>query len=219
MPAGKANGFPDLRSCFKHVEWRPMPFSKGNLIGSDFADKPTDDPIFGVFKYCGFWTTEEAKILFAVAQSIGGYWLEIGGLTGWTAAHLAAAGCHVASVDPMYSVPEFKARAVENLTACGSFRKVGLWSGTSNEVFSRCFRKFAGIVIDGNHEGPQPLKDATNASTRVAPSGVILLHDANKEVVRQACQYLESDGWKARYWETTHGVALYHREGFTVEIP
>ena len=96
MSASTENDCPDLRPFFKNAEWRPLPYSKGVLIGSDFSDKAKTDPVFGVFKNCGFWTLEEAKILFSVARSIGGYWLEIGGLTGWTAAHLAAASCHVA---------------------------------------------------------------------------------------------------------------------------
>jgi len=216
LPPTEVEGFPDLRSYFKYAEWRPMGHSKGVLIGSDFKDKSTDDPVFGPFKNCGFWTVDEVKILFAAARAVKGYWLELGGLTGWSAAHLAMAGCHVASLDPMYAVPEFRARAAENLSECGCFHRVGLWTGTSDELFTRSFRAFNGIVIDGEHAGLQPLKDATNASTRIAPGGVILFHDANKDSSRRGYEYLEHAGWKTKFYVGPHGVALCYRDGFAL---
>lgn len=207
-------GFPDLRPFFKHAEWRVMPHSKGILIGSDFTDKKPSDPVFGVYKNCGFWTVNEVKILFAVAKQIGGYWLDIGGLTGWTAAHLAAAGCHVASLDPMYKLPEFRSRAVENLTECGFQFQVGLWAGTSKDLFTRSFRLFDGIVIDGDHVPPSPLQDATAASERVKPNGVILFHDANNVSVKPGFEYMAGLGWKVKIYPTSQGVALCYRDGF-----
>jgi hypothetical protein len=211
--------FPNLRPFFKHAEWKPRPYSKGAVVGSDFMDKDLNDPIFGVYRHCGFWTVDEVKILFAIARTIGGYWLDIGGLTGWTAAHLALAGCSVASLDPMYSNPDFRARAVENLSACKCFRRVGLWVGTSEDILRWCSRLFSGIVIDGDHDAPHPLEDATLASTRTTPNGVILLHDANKPVVMEGVKYLTDAGWKARYYNTCHGVSVCYRDGFTPPAP
>jgi SAM-dependent methyltransferase len=209
-----AEGFPDLRPFFRHTQWRTTEQSKGALVCSDFTDKAPDDPIFGIYKQCGFWTVDEVKILFAIAKSIGGYWLDIGGLTGWTAAHMVAAGCHVAAVDPMYSVPGFRARAVENLTACGGLRRVGLWPLSSNELFLRCSRKFSGIVIDGDHETPHPLEDAINAVDRVVENGAILFHDTNMAPVQPGYKYLKEQGWQVRLYKTTHGVAVCYRTGF-----
>lgn len=209
----RLHDFPDLRPHFQYVTWRIMPHSKGTPVGSDFADKPANDPVFGVYRNCGFWTIEESRILFCVARYAKGYWLDVGGLTGWTAAHLAAAGCRVASLDPMYSNPEFRSRAVENLKACGLFSHVGLWAGTSDELFSRTTRQFSGIVIDGDHSSPHPLRDVTNASTRVVPTGFILLHDADKPETEVACKYLAGTGWTIRRYNTSHGVALCYRSG------
>jgi hypothetical protein len=115
----------------------------------------------------------------------------------------------------MYFVPEFRARTVENLTACGVFPHVGLWPGTSNDLFAKSFRLWDGIMIDGDHVAPQPLLDAANAKTRIKPNGVILLHDANKPPIQQAYKHLESGGWKVKFYNTIHGVAVCYRDGFT----
>ena len=70
-------------------------------------------------------------------------------------------------------------------------------------------------MIDGDHEAPAPLQDAIQSAIRVEPQGAILLHDANKAVVRQGYEHLTGIGWKLRYYETTHGIALCYRDGFS----
>jgi predicted O-methyltransferase YrrM len=203
--------FPDLRPFFKCVEWRAMPHSGGVPVGSDFTDKAASDPVFGVFKRCGFWTTEEVKILFDLARSIGGAWLDIGGLTGWTAAHLVKAGCRVYSVDPMYANAEFRARAEENLKSAGVADSVSLWACTSSEFLMKVKRQFDGIVIDGDHESPGPLNDVSQSAFRVSEGGPILLHDTKMAAVREASESLARLGWARQEFPTTHGVTLFRR--------
>jgi predicted O-methyltransferase YrrM len=205
---------PDLLSYFKHTISRPMPHSMGHDVISDFADKADDDSVFGIFKQCGFWTHDEAAILYNVAKSIGGLWLDIGGLTGWTAAHLAAAGCSVVSVDPMYKNYAFEERTLENLLSAGCCLRVGLWPGTSDEFFLAYDKSFDGIVIDGDHVAPQPLSDAINAVERVTGCGVILVHDATHKAAQDGYHYLAEQGWTIKLYHTPHVVALCYRGGF-----
>ena len=211
---------PDLQPFFRHTVCRVMGHSMGHDVLSDFADKPIDDLVFGIYKQCGFWTHDEAAILFNVARIIGGDWLDIGGLTGWTAAHEAAAGCTVTAVDTMYNVLPFLYRAADNLKAAGYVNQPGcidrvtLWPGTSNEFFVRDLRIFDGIVIDGDHSPPCPLQDAINASVRIKPSGVILFHDAIGEPVKVGYRYLQGLGWKLKLYRTPHVVALCYRDPF-----
>ena len=222
---------PDLQPFFRHTHCRVMGHSQGHDVLSDFTDKSVEDPVFGIYKNCGFWTHDEAAILYNVARAIGGEWLDIGGLTGWTAAHEAAAGCRVTAVDTMYSVPDFRARAEENLTLAGNMKRwkivdlgkgttapqpdeVTLWTGTSNEFFTRDLRTFDGIVIDGDHSPPCPLQDAINAATRIKPGGVILFHDAIGEPVKEGYRYLQGLGWKLRIYKTPHVVALCYQDPF-----
>lgn len=203
--------YPDLRPFFKHAVWRPMPHSGGVEVGSDFADKADNDPVFGIFKECGFWTRDEVAILFEVAQRIGGDWLDIGGLTGWTAAHLARAGCSVVSVDPMYAVLEFRDRALENLESVGCSENVALWIGTSDEFFE-VGGMLDGIVIDGDHASPHPLHDAIHAAERLEEDGVILFHDGNQPGVREGYEHLQNNGWKLEIHSTPHTVVVCTRE-------
>ena len=208
---------PDLQPFFQHTHCRVMGHSQGHDVLSDFTDKALDDPVFGIYKQCGFWTHDEAAILYNVARAIGGDWLDIGGLTGWTAAHEAAAGCTVTAIDTMYSVPDFQARTRENLLnvgIAGFARDIELQSGTSNEFFTRDLRTLDGIVIDGDHSPPCPLQDAINASTRIKPGGVILFHDAIGEPVKEGYRYLQGLGWKLRIYKTPHVVALCYRDPF-----
>jgi len=208
---------PDLRGCFRHYEWRPM-HSGGVLVGSDWADKQADDPVFGIHKNSGSWTMQEIAILYAVAQKVGGSWLDIGGATGWTAAYLAMAGCEVRAIDPMYAVPEFRARACENLShpLLWHADKVRLCPKPSDVFFDVDTSTFNGIVIDGDHEPPQPLNDAIHADSRVVWGGVILLHDLIYAGPQEAYNWLRAHTWLGEVYETTHRVAVCCLEPFAL---
>ena len=192
-----------------------MPHSGGAPVASDWTDKAPNDPVFGLYKRCGFWTFDEAQILHRCALQVPGDWLDIGSHTGWTTAHIAAVeGCHVVAIDPMYRVPEFLARAEENLTACGVRDQVTLSLATSNEYFaihSPHGARFAGICIDGDHEPPCPVTDARNAHTWLQQRGVVLFHDAKGQPVVDGFRWLAAQGYRMKYYPTVHGVAVCWR--------
>lgn len=199
---------PDLQPAFKHVHCRPMGHSMGHDVLSDFADRPVGDPLLGPYKNCGFWTHDEAAILFRIAEQVKGHWLDIGAHTGWTGAHQAAAGCRVMGVDNMFAVPEFYKRFRDNVgTSMGSF------AGTSNEFFENWDEApfFDGIVIDGDHCSPCPFQDANSAEKCLAKDGVILFHDFIGRPVREGVEYLISKGFKCRVYWTPHMVACCWR--------
>jgi SAM-dependent methyltransferase len=198
----------DLRPHFKYLHWRPMEYTHGVPVTSDWADKSPDDPVFGPFKQWGFWTMEEVAILYDTAKRVGGSWLDIGGHTGWTGAHILAGGCHVTAVDPLYHIPEFKQRACDNSADLGS---IDFWAGTSDTWFQQFPDHLDGVVIDGDHEPPQPLFDAMNAHTRVKEGGVILFHDLIYPGPIAAYEYLLAHGWRGQVFPTTHKVALCER--------
>lgn len=205
--------FPDLRPHFKHTEWRVMSHSRGELVCSDWTDKTPDDPIFGVFKQCGFWTMGEVKLLFDEAAAHPGLWLDVGGHTGWTAAHMAAAGCDVISVDPMYANPEFKGRALENLGNTPYRERVHLYAGRSEEFFHGGLGTFEGIVVDGDHVAPAPYYDAVMATSCIRKNGVVVFHDAVQVSVQHAIEFMIRAGWRVASFDTPHGVAVCSREG------
>jgi Methyltransferase domain len=213
---------PDLQPYFKHVISRPMPHSQGHDVLSDFADKADDDPIFGPFKQCGFWTHDEVAILYHVAEKIKGHWLDIGAHTGWTAAHLLQVGvATVVCVDPMYGNPDFLKRTEDNLWDASygaNYSSCSLKDVTSDTFFGINHWMYDGIVIDGDHEAPQPYRDAMHAWECVSPRGVVLFHDTRIPSVQPGYRYFEQDrpdGWKVKHYTTPHGVAVCYRDPFT----
>lgn len=207
---------PDLRPHFKHLHWRAMPHSMGIEVASDWADKPADDPVFGLYKKCGLWTMDEAAILYNCAARAWGTWLDIGMHTGWTTAHVAESADVVIAIDPMRRVDEFAARGNENLR---EYVNVASSFDTSDEFFAHrekpgSWVAFSGVCIDGDHDRPCPMNDARNSAKHLADTGVILLHDAWGAPVFEAAIWLMDNGFKARFYDTVHGVICCWRGDF-----
>jgi SAM-dependent methyltransferase len=203
-----------------------MPHSMGVPVASDFADRPSNDPVFGLYKRCGLWTMDEAAILFTVAEAVGGSWLDLGCHTGWTSAHIAAADCQVTAVDNMLPVPEFYARFRENVKQWN----IETFAGTTAEFFAADRTpkmavypevpepmRFSGVVIDADHEHPWPLYDARNAMKHLEDRGAVLFHDFIGRPVRIAVEYLISGGFHCRIFWTPHMVACCWRGN--IDIP
>lgn len=222
---------PDLQPYFKHVTSRVMPHSFGHDVLSDWADKSDDDPIFGVYKQCGFLTHDEAAILYNVAKQLGpALWWDIGCHTGWTSAHIAAAypipfnaGAltlppphnYVIGIDPM--VQEFGERIRENHIQ-GPGRTYGFETPYMSDAWINKYGMDwppAGVMIDADHDAPAPLNDAQNALKHLAPTGVIVLHDFIGKPVRDAVEYLMSEGMKCRLYWTPYILAVCWRGDFT----
>jgi Predicted O-methyltransferase len=204
------NDFPDLRPHFSRYRWAPMPHSKGVEVGCDWGDKP-DDWELAIYKRNGSLTLDETRILFECVQRMLGSWLDVGGGTGWTAAYMAAAGARsVTSIDVMYGNAEFLDRATENLLASmtsSEIVRIRHFPGTSDEYFAaHPDAKFAGVLVDGNHDAPIPERDALNAADRLSTPGVILFHDGFGDPVQAAVRALMRRGFLWRYYDTPQGL-------------
>lgn len=208
---------PDLTPHFKHLVSRPMGHSFGHDVPSDWGDKADDDPVFGLYKRCGFWTHDEAAILYHCARRIGGWWADIGAHTGWTAAHLAVAGAEVMAVDPMYTLPEFRDRAFANCFAVRAETGISYHGALSRQFWqaSDVIAAFDGACIDGDHEPGEPLRDTQNAAAHLAPTGVIMFHDFIGAPVQEAVKWLIEQGFRCRIYLTPHLVACCWRGDFT----
>lgn len=205
----------DLRPAFHHYRWEPMAHSNGVLVGCDWVDWLPDSTVPEVYRRNGSLTVDEVAVLHECASRLPGRWLDVGGSTGWSAAHMATAGCGVDSIDPMYAGAEFRARAEENLGAAGILQLVGLWSTTSDQFFdSRRDTQYAGALIDGNHDRPCPENDAKNAAERLETPGVILLHDGYGAPVQDAVRALVAAGFRHRAYPSPQGLVVCWRGDF-----
>lgn len=208
---------PDLRKYFKHTTSRVMGHSLGHEVLSDWSEKSDDDPVFGIYRQCGMWTRDEAAILYTCALRSPGWWLDIGAHTGWTTAHIIAAGRVVAAVDYMFSDQEFAGRFKENLANLdGANTETHYRAVKSDEFFPTIGTSpfFAGCVIDGDHNPPQPLRDAQNCAEHLRETGVILLHDFTGEPVQEATEWLMDHGFRCRLYWTPHMIACCYRGEF-----
>lgn len=189
-----------------------MPHSMGVPVASDFADRPADDPVFGLYKRCGLWTMDEAAVLYECAVRHPGRWLDLGCHTGWTSAHQAAAGCQVIAVDNMLPVEAFARRFHENTAEWD----IGPFAGTTEEFFRAVdpSARFRGVVIDADHERPWPLLDAQKGLMHLEDDGLILFHDFIGRPVREAVEWLMGEGFKCRVYWTVHMVAVCWRGEF-----
>lgn len=219
---------PDLTPHFKHLQSRELAgYSFGHDVLSDWGDKSPDDPVFGLYAKCGFWSHDEAAILYAIGEAKPGRWLDIGAHTGWTTAHLAAAGCYVVCLEPMSRLEEWSRRIEENL--------VNFWNGVnwisylrSDEYFATeppfagVRHRYRGVVIDGDHEWGHPKADALGAHHRLADDGVILFHDGMGGPTWEGVYALLDLGYRCHVYLTPQIVmCCYNDEYFTppVHVP
>ena len=200
---------------FDHFAWRPLPYSMGVPIGSDWQDKPADDPVFGLYTTCGFWSEGETDLLRSIAVQFSGSWLEIGAHTGWCTETLQTWDRHVIAIEPMFSNQEWYRRFVQNLRPDWSYANVMPWAGRSDQYFAIHGGKFDGCLIDGDHEAPHPLNDAIACYERLNERGVIILHDFRGGPVYDAAKYLVDQGMNWRVYPSVNMVFVAWRGEFS----
>mgnify|MGYP000949915243 CR=1 FL=1 len=196
---------PDLQSHFVSTTiCRPRQWSMGHEVLSDSMYEPE----------CGFMTHDEAAILYECARRVGGEWLDIGGRTGWTTAHIAAGADSVYVVDSALRFDMMLSRFEHNMWE--QWNKIaGIHHVDSNRYFAECWKNFEGVCIDGNHDAPYPLNDARNALDHLVETGVIVLHDFWGRPIREGVEYLIGQGLKCRTYDTPNGMAVCWRGDFT----
>lgn len=161
----------------------------------------------------GFLSRDEAHILYNSAlQFRGKPALEIGCWLGWSACHLALAGVELDVIDPMLGRSEFYQSVDESLTAAGVRDRVNLVAGYSPqavETLASEGRQWSLIFIDGDHDAPAPLQDAIACLPFATPDAMIVFHDLASPDVAAGLDYLKSQGWKTRIYQTMQimGVA------------
>lgn len=174
--------------------------------GHDVPSDPDFEP------GCGFWTHDEAVILYHVARQVGGTWLDLGARLGWTAAHIIEAGARVLLVEPETKFEKFTRRLEGNLNQHWDGVVEVLHKTAGEFITSREESDvFDGFVIDADHDRPQPTLDAFGCHRIAKPDAVILMHDFWGRPIQDAVVVLMALGWRCRIYNTPNGVALLWR--------
>ncbi len=200
---------PDLSGNFRMIS-KPRHWSLGHDVPSDPDFEPE----------CAFMSVDEAAVLEECAMRSRGQWVDIGSRTGWSSAYIALNGNEVIAVDSAYSKDSpVLARAELNIRETRAMLGVRWFMGSSAEFFEYCSREhaegpFAGVCVDGNHDSPEPLRDAQNALRNLAPTGVIVFHDFWGRPIREGVEYLMDQGLKCRVYNTPAGMAVCWRGDF-----
>lgn len=192
---------PDLSPHFPMIS-KPRDWSLGHDVPSD----PEFDP------NCGWFTHDEAAILYAIAQSLRGDWVDIGSRCGWTMAHILAGGAmSCVGIDQGYLHQPLMARAERNLLKVIDPLGYDLYGLSSSQFFEVRTRYFDGFCIDGDHDAPVPLNDAIGAAACAKPTAAIVFHDFWGQPIRDAVTWLMERHWKARVYCTPNGLAVCWR--------
>jgi hypothetical protein len=162
----------------------------------------------------GFLNRDEVHILYNTALMFRGRpALEVGCWLGWSTCHLALAGVRLDVIDPILEKHNFHASVVASLEAAGVRQSVNLVAGLSPqkiyELAESRTDRWSLFFIDGNHDSPGPLQDATACAFCAAPDALILFHDLASPDVAAGLRYLRDHGWKAFVYQTMQimGVA------------
>jgi predicted O-methyltransferase YrrM len=215
----------NISQHFEHLQCRVMSHSCGHEVLSDWADKSDDDPVFGLYKKCGFIGEQEADILRrCAAQFPGGRFLDIGAHTGWSSLHMALTpAAEVIAVENMFDNAEFIYRFDCNISRAmldHPHIRIVPFSGRSEEYHKQWETltvrpRFDGVFIDGDHGAPNPLDDANRAHAMLKTSGFIGFHDAIGGPVHDGVSYLLNRGFKAKlYWTSAALMVICWRGTF-----
>jgi hypothetical protein len=168
---------------------------------------------------CGFFSRDEAHVTLNNALRFRGRrGLEIGCWKGWSTCHLLAAGVHLDVVDPILAQQEFSAD-VERAAAwvrreLQVSADLHLWAESSPEAVERLAAtgaRWSLICIDGNHDAPAPLRDATEADRHAAGDAMILMHDVVCPDVASGLEYLRARGWQTALYQTAQMIGVAWR--------
>jgi len=199
---------PDLAPYFKLHEF-------AHYGGHTFLGDPDFEPT------CGFFTHDEAALLYTLGCAVTRFtcgesvWLDIGARTGWTAAHLIAAGACVVALEPEYYRQPFRQRTLDNIGPVRDKYAFGHavflpWAMRSKEYFEGDHHatRFDGFVIDGNHDEPEPLRDVENCLKYALDSAVFVIHDFLGPATWQAAEYLLEHNCRCRVYWTANAMAV-----------
>lgn len=195
---------PDLGHLFPHrivsdVNLNDWSYLRREVPHSWYADSRVP--------WMGFLSTDEAALLYALARPFAGKpGLEIGTWRGWSSAHLASAGLVLDLIDPEFEDVAIYDEVHGVMKALGAGDRVRLNPGKSPDLIvpvqERRGEPWNFVFIDGNHEPPGPVLDATNVVRFLADDALVVFHDLASPHVTAGFGVLRDLGWNVVVFQT-----------------
>lgn len=158
----------------------------------------------------------EANLLYQITEFLQPeLFIEVGSYAGWSTAHILAA-----------LRPDYELLLVDNFSECKNpvlVRQVisktlyyyqnntTLYEMDSTEFLEQCPIKANVIFIDGFHRDGKPLKDVKASLNCLVDGGYIILHDTWMPDVREASEWLVSQGFGCHTFETDNYLSVYSK--------
>ncbi len=200
-------------ACFPHMRpgdalHHPWKYLRRDVPHLWYADER--------FPLMGFLNRDEAILLHNIAlQFAGKRALEIGGWVGWSTCHLALAGVTVDVIDPAHEDPSFRAIVEESLGCCGVTERVNLGGGRSPECVAELGGKWSLFFIDGDHEDPEPVRDALACLPYAADDCAFVFHDLASPAVASGLRLLADKGFDVVVYQTAQIMGMAWRGDVT----
>jgi len=167
--------------------------------------------------FIGVLTWEESILVYNYAKSLRKMpFLEIGAWIGWSTALLAYAGTRLTSIDPIHGETLQGKSCTDSLArvnVAGEFCLINGFSPAAVKEIASNGKQFSGFLIDGEHAGDAPLKDAQQCAQCASTECVIILHDAAQPGVGNALRWLQSNGWDCGVHLTAQCLGVATRGG------
>lgn len=211
---------PGLLSRFTHLmRGKPMevawPYLRSDVPHVWRTDARSPKPNIGVL------SVDEGALLYNAALPFcGKRGLEIGCHTGFSTAHLAAAGLRLDVIDPVLGNPAGLATVQESLNRAVPGHEVRLHAGFSPGIVAlvhgakpRTPWSFA--FIDGLHDGEAPVSDARAVEPFMAKTAAVMFHDLTCPDVAMGLRHYRDAGWQTRIYDTMQVMGLAWRGDYT----
>jgi hypothetical protein len=199
--------------CFPHMtvgdpRCHPWPYLRREVPHNWYVDRrvPTS----------GWLNRDEVHLLYHNARQFHGKQaLEIGCFLGWSTVHLALAGVELDVIDPLLARPDFAASVRGSLEAVGVLPAVNLIAGLSPQVIEDLGvserRRWSFFLIDGDHDGEAPLRDAQVCARYAADDAMAVFHDLAAADVARGLAWFQSRGWRVKIYQTMQVTGIAWR--------
>lgn len=155
--------------------------------------------------YNGYFNRDESVLLYNTACKFKGKkGVEIGTAFGWSSWHILKAGMDLVMCDPGFAEATATNDVLESLKEFnGRYQICMIPSPPGVLQVAKYYFPWSFVLIDGNHDLPNPAIDAVTVHHAMEKDAVIMLHDCWSPGVMDALTVLQAFGWAVGVYRTS----------------